>query len=48
MLIVERSFGLMPRFRRLARDYERLPETPAAPHCLVFVILMLRTPHGNA
>jgi len=25
--VVERSFGWMARFRRLARDYERLPET---------------------
>jgi DDE family transposase len=48
MLIVERSFGRMSRFRRLVRDYERLTETLAAPHCLFFVILMLRTPHGDA
>jgi transposase len=27
--VVERSFGWMSRFRRLARDYERLPETEA-------------------
>jgi transposase len=27
--VVERSFGWMARFRRLARDYERLPETVA-------------------
>jgi transposase len=25
--VVERSFGWLARFRRLARDYERLPET---------------------
>jgi transposase len=25
--VVERSFGWMARFRRLARDYERIPET---------------------
>ncbi|PPU54681.1 transposase, partial [Xanthomonas codiaei] len=25
--VVERSFGWVNRFRRLARDYERLPET---------------------
>jgi len=42
MLIVERSFGWMQRFRRLARDYERLPEALAAPHCLAFVILTLK------
>jgi transposase len=29
------------RFRRLARDYERLPETLAGLHFLVFAILML-------
>jgi hypothetical protein len=29
---VERSFGWMARFRRLARDYERLPETVAGLH----------------
>lgn len=27
--VVERSFGWLARFRRLARDYERLPETLA-------------------
>jgi hypothetical protein len=31
----------MARFRRLARDYERLPETLAGLHCLAFAILML-------
>ena len=40
--VVERSFGWMSRFRRLARDYERLPETPAGLHYLAFVILMLK------
>jgi len=40
--VVERSFGWMARFRRLARDYERLPETLAKLHFLAFVILMLR------
>ena len=48
MLIVERSFGWMSRFRRLARDYARLTETMAAPRRLIFVVLMLRAPHGNA
>jgi transposase len=32
----------MSRFRRLARDYERLPETLAEPHYKAFVILMLK------
>jgi transposase len=40
--VVERSFAWAARFRRLARDYERLPETLAGLHFLVFVILMLR------
>ena len=39
---IERSFGWMSRFRRLARDYERLPETLAGLHYLAFVILMLK------
>lgn len=40
--VVERSFGWMARFRRLARDYERLPATLAGLHYLAFVILMLK------
>lgn len=28
--VVEHSFGWLDRFRRLARDYERLPETSQA------------------
>ncbi len=39
--VVERSFGWLARFRRLARDYERLPETLAGLHFLAFTILML-------
>jgi transposase len=39
--VVERSFAWAARFRRLARDYERLPETIAALHFVVFAILML-------
>ncbi len=39
--VVERSFGWLNRFRRLARDYERLPETLAGLHFVVFVSLML-------
>jgi transposase len=38
--VVERSFGWMARFRRLARDYERLPETLKGLHFLAFAILM--------
>jgi transposase len=40
--VVERSFGWASRFRRLARDYERLPETLAGLHFLAFAILMLK------
>jgi transposase len=40
--VVERSFGWASRFRRLARDYERLPETLAGLHYLAFAILMLK------
>lgn len=39
--VVKRSFGWINRFRRLARDYERLPETLAGLHFIVFTILML-------
>jgi transposase len=39
--IVERSFAWKSRFRRLVRDYERLPETVAGLHIAVFAILML-------
>jgi transposase len=40
--VVERSFGWAARFRRLVRDYERLPETLAGLHFLAFAILMLK------
>src|SRR5207237_6065484 len=39
--VVERSFAWMARFRRLARDYERLPETVAGLHFIAFSCLML-------
>ena len=38
--VVERSFAWMARFRRLARDYERLSETLAGMHFVAFAILM--------
>ena len=38
--VVERSFAWMARFRRLARDYERLDETLAGLHFVAFAILM--------
>ncbi|MFW6183001.1 MAG: IS5 family transposase [Chloroflexota bacterium] len=40
--VVERSFAWATRFRRLARDYERLSETLEGLHFLVFAILMLK------
>lgn len=39
--VVERSFGWMARFRRLARDYERLSETLEGLHYVAFSTLML-------
>jgi len=39
--VVERSFAWSARFRRLARDYERLATTLAGYHWLAFVTLML-------
>jgi transposase len=39
--VVERSFAWVARFKRLARDYERLPQTLVAMHFVVFSILML-------
>ncbi len=40
--VVERSFAWATRFRRLARDYERLPETLAGLHFLAFAIVLAR------
>ena len=39
--VAERSFAWMSRFRRLARNYERLPEAFAALHYVAFASLML-------
>ena len=41
--VVERSFAWAARFRRLARDYERLDTTLKGLHLLAFATLMLRT-----
>jgi transposase len=38
--VVERSFAWAARFRRLARDYERLPQTLAGLHFVAFAMLM--------
>lgn len=39
--VAERSFAWAARFRRLARDYERMPETLAGLHFLSFAILLV-------
>ena len=39
--VVERSFAWLARFRRLSRDYERLPKTLAGLHWLAFSSLLL-------
>jgi len=38
--VVERSIAWLSRFRRLARDYERLPGTVAGLHMVAFAALM--------
>jgi transposase len=47
--VVERSFAWMGRFRRLARDYERLSKTLAGWHWVAFLVLLLHrwTPIAN-
>lgn len=40
--VVERTFGWLGRFRRLARDYERLANVLAGWHWLAFVVLLLK------
>ena len=37
--VVERSFAWATRFRRLAKDYERLPETVAGLHFVTLACL---------
>jgi transposase len=46
--VVERSFGWAARFRRLARDYERLATTLAGYHWLAFALLMLKSVFGQS
>jgi transposase len=41
--VVERTFAWATRFRRLAKDYERLPSSLAGLHWLAFLILMLNS-----
>jgi transposase len=40
--MVERDFAWAARFRRLARDYERLPATLTGPHFVAFACLRLQ------
>ncbi len=40
--VVERTLAWLARFRRLARDYERLPATLAGLHFVASACLMLR------
>jgi transposase len=40
--VVERSFGWLARFRRLARDYERLAATLRGLHFIAFACVLLR------
>ena len=39
--VVERTFGWLSRFQRLAKDYERLEETVTGLHLVAFSALML-------
>ena len=41
--VVERTFAWAARFRRLARDYERLTSTLAGYHWLAFALLTLKS-----
>jgi transposase len=40
--VVERDFAWASRFRRLAKDYERLPDTLAGLHFVAFACLFLQ------
>jgi len=40
--VVERSFAWVNRFRRLVKDYERLPQTLRGLHFLAFASLMVK------
>ena len=44
--VVERSFAWAARFRRLAKDYERLPETVVGRHFVAFTCLLLHRAVG--
>lgn len=44
--VVERDFAWSSRFRRLVKDYERLPETVAGLHFVAFACLFLQQATG--
>jgi len=44
--VVERDFAWASRFRRLVKDYERLPETVAGLHFVAFACLFLQQAVG--
>ena len=44
--VVERDFAWTSRFRRLAKDYERLPTVLAGLHFVAFACLFLRQATG--
>ena len=46
--VVERTFGWLGRFRRLARDYERLAETLREWHWLAALTLLLKNYFSSA
>ena len=46
--VVKRSFAWAARFRRLARDYERLPQTVAGLHFVAFACLMLNRAYSGS
>jgi transposase len=46
--VVERTFGWLGRFRRLARDYERLTKTLEAWHWVAAMLLLLRNYFSSA
>jgi transposase len=45
--VVERDFAWASRFRRLVKDYERLPATVAGLHFVAFACLFLRQATSN-
>jgi transposase len=44
--VVERDFAWASRFRRLVKDYERLPQTVAGLHFVAFACLFLQQALG--